>query len=264
MALEAGSLRVTVQYAQGIKDQDWFGRQDPYVKVRVGSQERRSRTCTDGGRNPVWEETFEYSILNENNIELTLFDEDTLARDDLIGTAQVSLATVRRQGQDTVQAPVSSGKKAHKQKGFIQVALRFTPNSALKAQQQVTYAGAYPQQAPAVYAAPAPYYAPYPPAQGGYTPAPSFAYGAPPPAYPSAYNPAPSFAYGAPPPYAPAPSFAYGAPPPPYGAPPPPSPYGPPPPYGAPAPGYPGAPPPSAPYGAPPPASYNAPPYYRN
>ena len=32
MALEAGQLRCVLQYAKGLKDQDWFGKQDPYVK----------------------------------------------------------------------------------------------------------------------------------------------------------------------------------------------------------------------------------------
>ncbi|PNH07195.1 Elicitor-responsive protein 3 [Tetrabaena socialis] len=197
MALDAGILRVTLQYAAEIKDCDWFGRQDPYCKLRVGGQERRSRTCIDGGRRPVWNETFEFNIINENGLELTLMDEDTLARDDLIGTASASLAVVRERGSASLQLPVSSGKGG-KQRGFVQVSLTFTPNNALRpGGQYAPYQQPYQQpcqhQHPQQYQAP--YQQPY-----GYPPAPSFAYGA----YPPPPSPAPSFAYGYPPP---APSY---------------------------------------------------------
>jgi len=36
------------------KDQDWFGRQDPYCKITVGSQTQQTRTATDGGKSPNW------------------------------------------------------------------------------------------------------------------------------------------------------------------------------------------------------------------
>jgi hypothetical protein len=32
MALDAGNLRVKLQYAKDIKDCDFFGKQDPYVR----------------------------------------------------------------------------------------------------------------------------------------------------------------------------------------------------------------------------------------
>lgn len=46
MALEAGQLTLTLQFAKGLKDKDLFGRQDPYAVISVGSQTFRSRTHT--------------------------------------------------------------------------------------------------------------------------------------------------------------------------------------------------------------------------
>lgn len=46
--------------------------------------------------------------------------------DDFIGRAHVSLAKVREQGSDSVQAPVTS--KSGKQHGYISVRLVYTPN----------------------------------------------------------------------------------------------------------------------------------------
>lgn len=35
MALDPGTLNVNLQYAKDIRNCDWFGRQDPYVKYVV-------------------------------------------------------------------------------------------------------------------------------------------------------------------------------------------------------------------------------------
>ncbi|KXZ43576.1 hypothetical protein GPECTOR_86g369 [Gonium pectorale] len=230
MALEAGEMSLTVEYAKDLKDKDWFGKQDPYAMVRVGNQQFRTRTATDGGKNPVWNETFRFNIINENDAELIIKDDDVASHDDYIGTCRVNFAKAREYGRDTVQLPVSS--KHGKQHGFVQVTLMFTRNSALKAGGhggygyptqyggQQTYAQAIPG-----YGVPAPAYG-APPAYGA-----SPAYGAP-PAY-GAYPPPGGAGY---------PQPQYGAPPPAYGAPPqqyPPAQYGAPPPYGA----YPGYPP---------------------
>jgi hypothetical protein len=156
------------------------------------------------------------SIINENTLELTLYDEDTLTRDDLIGTAAVSLARTRELGHETVQAPVLT--KQRKQKGFVQLSLSFTPNYKLRP-------GAAAAAAPVAYgypAAPPPAYG-YAQPQPAYTPAPSFYYPPPAaPAYPAPAYPAPSppaYGYGYPPAaYQSSASYSY---PPPAPAPPP-------------------------------------------
>lgn len=65
MALTAGELYLTLEFAQGLKDKDFFGKQDPYAIVSIGNQQYRSKTHTDGGRNPVWSQTFNFNIINE-------------------------------------------------------------------------------------------------------------------------------------------------------------------------------------------------------
>ncbi len=116
-------------------------------------------------------------------------DEDTFSRDDVIGVANFSLAKARETGSDRVQVPVAS-KKSKKQHGFLAVTLKWTPNTANKAQAAAA--------APAVHHAlpPQPYpYAPYPAYYAA--PPPPAAYYAPPPA---AYYPPPQAYYAAPPP----------------------------------------------------------------
>ncbi len=49
-------------HTQGIKDKDWFFKQDPYAVVTVGSQVYRTRTAIRGGTAPVWNETFKFNV----------------------------------------------------------------------------------------------------------------------------------------------------------------------------------------------------------
>ena len=69
MALEAGVIVLTLEYADGLKDVQWFGRQDPYCRVIIGNQEFKSRTANSGGKTPVWNETFR---CDEQSCQLSL------------------------------------------------------------------------------------------------------------------------------------------------------------------------------------------------
>ncbi len=47
-------------------------RQDPYCILRVGGQQFRTRTAVDGGKNPVWNETFTFNCINENTVDFEI------------------------------------------------------------------------------------------------------------------------------------------------------------------------------------------------
>ncbi len=188
---------------------------DPYAVITCGGQRFRTKTHTDGGRHPVWNQSFQFNVINENTVGVELYDSDTFSRDDKIGSCTVDLSRARMSGSDSQQAAVRTSKG--KQHGFVSVRIAFKPNQPVQAA-----APAHPAPAAVLpYGAPPPY---------GYAPAPSFApYGPPPPAF----APQPSYHYQ--------PSFQQ-----------PPAPYGQPPaPYGQPS--YPPAPGAAAPPPAPPP-----------
>ncbi|GAX80957.1 hypothetical protein CEUSTIGMA_g8392.t1 [Chlamydomonas eustigma] len=193
--MAAGELSFRLDFAKGLKDKDLFGKQDPFCIITCGQQQFKSHTHTDGGKNPVWNETFKFNIINENEVKLEVRDED-VAGSDTIGHATVSLAKARTSGSDCLQAPVMS--KSGKQHGFIQVTMAFTKNSSLQ-QQQIH------QQAPHAAAYSSPQFHPQAPAAGLYPPpaasyfAPSggaaalAAYGSRPPAAPAAGYPPQQF-----------------------------------------------------------------------
>ncbi|EFJ44060.1 hypothetical protein VOLCADRAFT_95761 [Volvox carteri f. nagariensis] len=128
MALQAGVMSITVEHAKDLKSGDWFGKQDPYCILRVGCQQFRTQTAKDGGRNPVWHETFQIALMDENHVNMDVKDQD-VGRDDLLGTASFSLARARQKGSDRQEVAVFS-KKSRKQHGYVLVTLKWAPHGA--------------------------------------------------------------------------------------------------------------------------------------
>ncbi|GLC64448.1 hypothetical protein PLESTF_000167100 [Pleodorina starrii] len=127
MSLQAGQLQCTVEFAKGLVDKEWFGKQDPYAILELGGQTYKTKTHRDGGTAPVWNETFVIIVNAETELSVTVKDENW-GKDKLLGVASVSLATVRTHGEDRVHAPLWLSN--HKQKGFVSLVLRFTPAGA--------------------------------------------------------------------------------------------------------------------------------------
>jgi hypothetical protein len=63
-------LTVTLQRAEGLKDHDLFTKQDPYAIITCGARKQRSRVHKSGGSNPVWNQTFTFSVMNEQEIDV--------------------------------------------------------------------------------------------------------------------------------------------------------------------------------------------------
>ncbi|XP_027360312.1 elicitor-responsive protein 1 isoform X2 [Abrus precatorius] len=223
--IQGQPLEVTVVSCSKLKDTEWISRQDPYVCVEYGSTKFRTRTCTDGGKNPVFQEKFVFPLI-EGLRELNVFvwNSNTLTFDDFIGSGRIQLHKVLSQGFDDSAWPLQT--KTGRHAGEVKLILHYA------AQNQRKSNSVHPPSAPPPTAAP------YLPTgsvsayQGSYPPPSTLSYPPPPTAYPSS-SPSPysSHSPAYPPPSYPA-SSPY--PPPSY---PPPSAY-PPPPYPPPA-GYP-------------------------
>ncbi|CAF2132954.1 BnaA03g50900D [Brassica napus] len=237
-------LEVTVVGCQKLKDTEWFSRQDPYVVLEYSGTRHRTRTCTDGGKNAVFQEKFMFTLLEGlRDLKVAVWNSNTLSTDDFIGNATIQLQKVLSQGYDdcTWTLQTKTGRFAGEVRLILHYAGAKKQNygsapSAPPYAPQVPQYSAPPAPSPyssPPYAGPSPYpqgqysqpqsaYPPvsaYPPQPSAYPPPPSTAYPPAPSAYPpgpSAYPPGPS-AFPPPPPS----SAAY--PPPPY--PPQPSPY---------------------------------------
>ena len=91
-----GVLRVKILRAAGLKTADFTlngGSSDPYVRVSLGGQSRRTPTIATT-LEPVWTEsnTFYFPVFDDGQlVEIEVLDEDALNADDLLGTARVAV-----------------------------------------------------------------------------------------------------------------------------------------------------------------------------
>ncbi|XP_073000602.1 elicitor-responsive protein 3 [Typha latifolia] len=217
-------LDVTVVGCNKLRDTELFSRQDPYVCIEYAASKFRTRTCTDGGRNPTFQEKFQIPLIEGlREMNIAVWNSNTLIADDFIGNGRVQLHKVLSQGYDDSSWPIQT--RHQKFGGEVKLIMHFS-NALQK-----------PYYMPTAPTAPyAPYVPSYPPvgaysgasAYGAYPPPNPYPYPSspyPPPTMQQSYAPAPP-TY--PPPYPPQ-SYMQQYPPPPAQPYYPPGPYYPPP-----------------------------------
>ncbi|KAK3267600.1 hypothetical protein CYMTET_23856 [Cymbomonas tetramitiformis] len=123
-----GSLHVNVLQAHRLRDSQTFGTQDPYCVVKVGRAVNKTKTHTDGGTNPVWNERFVYSLQTEEEVEISIWNKNQLMTDDSLGTVRIPLMKVFTDGHDDVEAPVICPKGTAR--GVVKIILQFTPTAS--------------------------------------------------------------------------------------------------------------------------------------
>ena len=98
----AGKLTIKTIKGRNLVNKDTFGRQDPYVVYECpglsGTMKVKTKTDTDGGTNPHWDEDIELPIVDQYEVEMSVFDEDMVGANDLIGRAKFSLLPVFKSG----------------------------------------------------------------------------------------------------------------------------------------------------------------------
>lgn len=213
-----GVVTVHVGEANGLKETEFLGTQDPYAVVTIGGQKHKTKVHKDGGKRASWNESFQWTVNTESDLTLEVFNKNSMSKDDLIGAARYSLAKAFSVTQDSCWINISRG--GHKQSGQVYLNISFQPLPAAGYGAAPVFGapanvwppggmpvgqGGYPQPGGA-YPPPQGYFAPpaaYPP-QGAAYPPPEGAY--PPPAggafvpqgVPAGYNPPPPSGYPVP------------------------------------------------------------------
>ncbi|KAK9056652.1 hypothetical protein SSX86_024014 [Deinandra increscens subsp. villosa] len=197
-------LEVTVVSCSRLKDTEWISRQDPYVCIEYGSSKSTTRTCTDGGKNPTFQEKFVFTLIEGlRDLNVSVWNSNTVTYDDFIGSGKIPLAKALSQGFDDSSWPLQS--KTGRHGGDVRIIMHYTNGNkpAKDAAQKPSKGFASPYAPPAgMYSAPPLVAASYPPPGGAY-PQPYPTYGGYPPApyppHPVTYPPAqypPNPAYG--------------------------------------------------------------------
>ncbi|CAN0846364.1 Elicitor-responsive protein 3 [Linum grandiflorum] len=244
--IQGQPLEVTVVGCTKLKDTEWISRQDPYVCVEYGNSKSRTRTCTDGGKNPTFQEKFVFTLIEGlRELDVVVWNSNTLKFDDFIGTGKVQLHKVLSEGYDDTAWPLKT--KTGRHAGEVRLIMHYAnakkqtashSHSAPPYGAHAPHASMYSAPPQSAYAPPhtAPGYASAPPA-AAYPSYPQSSYPqqhtpyapSPYPSMPNAYPPHSAYAYPPHSAYPPPPSSAY-----PQASPyPPPGPHGhyPPPPY---------------------------------
>ena len=84
-----GVLTIKVMRGTDLKTSGFMGKADPYVKLKIGDQEMTTNVHNNGGKKPVWGDSFDFKVLNEKEMELQVYDKETVGQDKLIGSTKV-------------------------------------------------------------------------------------------------------------------------------------------------------------------------------
>ncbi|CAM9950433.1 unnamed protein product, partial [Ectocarpus sp. 4 AP-2014] len=86
-------LHVTVRRARGLKSMDLNGKNDPYVKLRLGTQTKETRVRMKTN-DPVWDERFVFGVhsVEAQQLHVSVIDYDTFKRDDHVGSCKIGLS----------------------------------------------------------------------------------------------------------------------------------------------------------------------------
>ena len=115
-----------------LRDTQTFGKQDPYVVLKCGGHADtfRTKVCRDGGTAPKWNERFTFALAGTegNELNLRIWNRNTMTSDKCIGSATVKLDAVFKNETDDVDVEVfdTKGRAA----GVINLVLTFTPSGS--------------------------------------------------------------------------------------------------------------------------------------
>ncbi|KAG2438170.1 hypothetical protein HXX76_005777 [Chlamydomonas incerta] len=144
---KVGTLEVTLTSASFVKDVEFVGvlgvgvgKQDPYAVLMLADQNHRSKTITDGGKDPTWNEVFTFrNVSADQTLKLEFYDENVVFRDVALGSGKVLLGSVLG-GPQPVSLDIPLISRKGKARGTVKMAFRFTEGKTATAQTANPYA----------------------------------------------------------------------------------------------------------------------------
>eukprot|EP01054_Gregarina_sp_Poly1_P003455 Gregarina_sp_Poly_1__3454@NODE_1_length_32023_cov_193_025347_g0_i0_p2_GENE_NODE_1_length_32023_cov_193_025347_g0_i0NODE_1_length_32023_cov_193_025347_g0_i0_p2_ORF_typecomplete_len3260_score441_33MORN/PF02493_20/2_5e02MORN/PF02493_20/0_011MORN/PF02493_20/9_5MORN/PF02493_20/6_7e02MORN/PF02493_20/1_9e03MORN/PF02493_20/6_6MORN/PF02493_20/0_94MORN/PF02493_20/9_4e03MORN/PF02493_20/3_3e06MORN/PF02493_20/3_5MORN/PF02493_20/1_9e02MORN/PF02493_20/0_0024MORN/PF02493_20/0_00027MORN/PF02493_20/0_024C2/PF0016 len=94
-------VKLFVVEGKNMKDMDTIGKMDPYVKVVYGSSRKKTKAISSGGGNCKFNKSLMFP--QEGGIDkltIEVWDADKARKDDLVGSADVSLSKALKNGED--------------------------------------------------------------------------------------------------------------------------------------------------------------------
>lgn len=93
---EVGAIKILSVKAQGLHNNEWVGKSDPYFCVDFGPYKESSRTLNNAGNEVVWSDVgmiieVDKKSLHEEKLSIAVFDENASRRDVPLGCGVISV-----------------------------------------------------------------------------------------------------------------------------------------------------------------------------
>ena len=122
-------LRVEIQGATDLKNQDYTKKSDPYCIIKFQGQSERTKTV-ERNLNPAWNEILEFNIQSPLNgseiIELDIKDENRFERDTLMGKATIPIRPAVKTGRQAVPTQVLVDRSGKLTQGSVNLIISYT------------------------------------------------------------------------------------------------------------------------------------------
>ncbi|KAF8953144.1 hypothetical protein BGZ52_001569 [Haplosporangium bisporale] len=120
------TLTIAVHSAANLQDVETIGKQDPYFQFTLDISNPKSIQKTfvhkNGGKSPVWNQTFNVPLNGESELFFEIMDEETTA-DAVIGFAAINLSQVLHAPGGVLNAAFPVYTPAGKEKGEVTLTL---------------------------------------------------------------------------------------------------------------------------------------------
>ncbi|KAI9279001.1 C2 domain-containing protein [Phascolomyces articulosus] len=129
-SLPSGVLSVTLHEGKNLKNQDFMGKNDPYVELWLDDDYKQRSSEIKNNNNPVWNETFIFNITkgsSDKKLYVKVLDKD-LVGSDKIGDTKIDVKDIIQSGRpfnQWVKLPAKLGLTSH---GELLFTITFTPN----------------------------------------------------------------------------------------------------------------------------------------
>jgi Ca2+-dependent lipid-binding protein len=90
----SGKLKLTVVEAKLTRDTEaMFNKMDPFVTLKLGEQNFKTKVLQGAGKTPKWDEAFDFNVEHGDDLELEVLEEDTVSND-TVGTATIKVSAL--------------------------------------------------------------------------------------------------------------------------------------------------------------------------
>ncbi|KAH7300675.1 hypothetical protein KP509_24G074000 [Ceratopteris richardii] len=154
--LQGQHLEITIVGCTHLKDTEFFSKQDPYVVLEYAGSRYRTKTDTDGGRHPNFNEKFTIPLVDGlAEFSVAVWNSNTFTSDDFIGSGKIQLQKALTDGYHDFSWPLM--RKHGRRAGEIRIILHYEkPDAYAKpsVQREDTVFGKFsmPSPSPAHYA----------------------------------------------------------------------------------------------------------------